>query len=400
MSDTRIGPGAGMPLDLFPEGTQLARLGQEVCSPGDIDSNGVPDLVITAHRADLGGLNRGGIFVVLLNDDLSVKSYTELSARSGLEGVTINDNSMLGKGIAAVGDLDGDGVGDIIVSLNNPPVKLFVIFLNADGSAKNVVSISGALPSGYNPVGADDGFGMGMGGLGDLDGDGVTEVAVGAPLAEPAGFHLLFMNADGSVKDDVFVSAPVGVKPTDTFGSTITRMGDMDGDGVTELAVGSPKDDTGGRLIGAVFIVSLDKEAGWAKKWAHKITGGRDGVDLVGKKGRFSRVVGTGDLNADGVPDLWVGASFAPGGGEGHMLMLNADGTVQSAAKVSSAAGELTSALSEGDLFAHSGALVGRMNDGAIVIAVGSIGESTGGTNTGSIYMLKRESHPALVLVA
>ena len=100
-------------------------------------------------------------------------------------------------------------------------------------------------------------------------------------------------------------------------------------------------------------------------------------------------------MNADGVPDLWVGASFAPGGGEGHMLLLNANGTVASSSKVSSApGGRLSFKTFPGNFFAHSGTLLGQLNNGTVVIAVGAIGDKNGGDKTGSVYMLKRKWRP------
>ena len=105
-----------------------------------------------------------------------MKSYTELSSRSGLEGVTIHDGGMLGWGVAALGDLDGDKV---VVSLHEP-LSLLVVLLNSDGSTKHVVwNTPQTLSSRRHPVGGNDYFGMGVEGLGDLDGDGVNDVAVG-----------------------------------------------------------------------------------------------------------------------------------------------------------------------------------------------------------------------------
>jgi hypothetical protein len=101
--------------------------------------------------------------------------------------------------------------------------------------------------------------------LGDLDGDGVTDLAVGAITDDTVGtdnteggaVHVLLLNADGSVKDSVKIASglnggPVLNNDDDNFGNSITSLGDLDGDGVTDLAVGAAGDDTGGDHRGSV----------------------------------------------------------------------------------------------------------------------------------------------------
>ena len=105
-------------------------------------------------------------------------------------------------------------------------------------------------------------------GLGDLDGDGVEDLAVGAG-GDDDGAHdtgavwLLFLDPNGGVKShakisDVAPGAAPALASGDNFGRGVTALEDLDGDGVIELAVGSRLDDDGARSTGATWIFFLD----------------------------------------------------------------------------------------------------------------------------------------------
>jgi Ca2+-binding RTX toxin-like protein len=110
-------------------------------------------------------------------------------------------------------------------------------------------------------------FGWSVSPLGDLDGDGVPELAVGAGGDNDGGPYTgavwtLFLRANGTVKAEQKISATNGnfrgrLHRRDGFGSSVSPLGDLDGDGVPELAVGAPGDDDGGTSNGAVWILFM-----------------------------------------------------------------------------------------------------------------------------------------------
>ena len=121
--------------------------------------------------------------------------------------------------------------------------------------------------------------------LGDLDGDGVTDLAVGAHLDDTGGsdrgaVHVLLMNSDGTVKSSQKIAHDVGGGPTlangDRFGRSVSSLGDLDGDGVSDLAVGARGDDTGGSGRGAVHVLLMNSDgtAKSSQKIAHDVGGG------------------------------------------------------------------------------------------------------------------------------
>ncbi len=114
---------------------------------------------------------------------------------------------------------------------------------------------------------ADDLFGFSVAALGDLDGDGIEDLAVGAPSDDDGGFDqgavwILFLNANGTVSSEQKISATAGcfggvLVGGDLFGSSVAALGDLDGDGIEDLAVGAIWDDDGGTNQGAVWILFL-----------------------------------------------------------------------------------------------------------------------------------------------
>ena len=114
----------------------------------------------------------------------------------------------------------------------------------------------------------DDQFGRSVAGLGDLDGDGIQDIAVGAFRDDDGGpvrgaVWVLFLNADGTVKSHQKISDTAGgftgtLDDFDRFGGSVALLGDLDGDGIQDIAVGASGDDDGGPGRGAVWVLFLD----------------------------------------------------------------------------------------------------------------------------------------------
>ena len=229
------------------------------------------------------------MYILLLNADGTAKSTTKIAHQTG-GGPTLADDDRFGSSLASVGDLDGDGIGDLAVGAwgddtgGNYRGAVHVLFLNADGTAASTTKI--AHQTGGGPTLADDDrFGSSVASLGDLDGDGIGDLAVGAWGDDTGGsyrgaVHVLFLNADGTAASTTNIAHQTGGGPTladfDRFGSSVASVGDLDGDGIGDLAVGAIHDDTGGSGRGTVHVLFLnaDGTAASTTNIAHQTGGG------------------------------------------------------------------------------------------------------------------------------
>jgi hypothetical protein len=248
--------------------------GGSVASLGDFDGDGVTDLAVGAYSDNTGGYNRGAVHVLFMNANGTVKSRQKI-AHNTSGGPALANDDHFGTGVASLGDLDGDGVTDLAVGSRgndtggNARGAVYVLLMNANGTVKSLQKI--AHNTGGGPALADgDVFGGSVASLGDVDGDGVTDLAVGAYSDNTGGYnrgavHVLFMNANGTVRSRQKIAHNTNGGPTlvndDHFGTGVASLGDLDGDGVADIAVGSRGNDTGGNARGAVYVLFMNAAA-------------------------------------------------------------------------------------------------------------------------------------------
>jgi hypothetical protein len=316
-------------------GFQPSGFGQGLAFIGDVDGDGVEDLAVGAPGDDSMGSDHGAVRILFLNDDGSLRAHSKISERNGLTA-SLNDDAQFGSSVTSMGDLDGDGVADLLVGAPGWKYEtggLWLLFLDRRGQATRSVEVGGNLEA--QPLGLSQGFRIGTSSccLGDLDGDGSLETAVGQ---EPAYQYerewgrsvlILSIRPDGHVvRAQAIRDRQDGFSEDSSWlGRALARVPDLDQDGVPELAIGDPSDPDGGLTRGAVWIVWLNSDASIKKK--QKISAWAGGFEGLLKDASFfgSALISPGDLDGDGAPELVVGSE-----GGAWTLYLNADGTVDS----------------------------------------------------------------------
>ncbi|MEQ1892584.1 MAG: PKD domain-containing protein [Planctomycetota bacterium] len=389
------------------------QFGRAIVNLGDLDGDGVTDLLVSAHTDDDGGIDQGAVYVLFMEANGFVKSWQKISDTEGGFADQLDPGDQFGRAAANVGDLDGDGVVDVVVSSNYDDDggankgAVYVLFLNADGTVKSWQKISqlvGGLPF---TLKIHDEFGRSITPLGDMNGDGTCDIVVGTPEDDDGGtntgaLHVLFLNTDGTVQSYRRISRSTDglkLKPGDWFGHCTTNIGDFDHDGVTDLAVGSVLDDDGGVNQGSLWLLMLNANGSVKQSFEiNELYGNFTALDEVDQFG--TSVANIGDLDGDGVTDLAVGAvKDDDGGREGnadadvgavYVLFLNENATVKSFVKLGDISGNLPFHLDEYDWFGSSLArLGGAPNDGLWNLAIGCRNDDDSGPNRGSLYLVQ-----------
>ena len=212
----------GVLLYTFTGNEMAERLGESVSSAGDVNNDGFDDLIVGARLNDAGGKNAGRAYV--FSGQTGDKIYT-------FTGEAVGD--WFGISVSGAGDVNNDGFDDLIVG---------AIFNDAGGFDAGRAYIysgqSGALLYTFTGEAAQDGFGVGVSGAGDVNNDGFDDLIVGA-------FHNSTGGASAgrayvySGKSGALLYTFTGEGPQDWFGNSVSGAGDVNNDGSDDLIVGS-----------------------------------------------------------------------------------------------------------------------------------------------------------------
>jgi hypothetical protein len=301
--------------------------GSSVAGIGDLDGDGIEDLVVGANGDDTGGAERGAVYVLFMNSNGTVQSYQKIASGIGGFG-SLADIDHFGIAVAGIGDLDGDSLEDLVVGAYGDDTggtyrgAAYVLFLNSNGTVKAHQKIASGT-GGFGSLVDIDQFGYAVAGVGDLDGDGVEDIAVGVSEEDTGGtgrgaVYVLFLNIDGTVKGQQKIASGTGgfgnLTNGDHFGNTVAGVGDLDDDGVEDLIVAAPYDDTEGTNRGAVYVLFLNSDG--TVKAHQKIASSTGGLGTLTNDDTFGvGAVSVGDLDGDGFEDLAVGANGDDTGG-------------------------------------------------------------------------------------
>jgi len=271
----------GLNLYSFGGEGQENHFGASLANAGDIDGDGVSDILIGAPSyASFSPVFRIG----------KVYVYSGKTGALLRTGMGENEYDAFGGRCDGGKDLDGDGVSDQVFHADPGLFSQGKVYAFSGKDGHLLFSRTGS--NGY-----DLGFGLSL--ISDLSGDARPEILAGAPgfPGDRSGLGAVFIysGADGGLIDTL-----VGEFANDYFGASVARLGDVSGDLVEDFAVGAIYFDGGYTDRGAVYLYS-----GRTRKLLYRFVG----VDESSFAGLGVSLSFAGDVNADGFYDLIAGAS-------------------------------------------------------------------------------------------
>lgn len=325
---TTIPAGGGFEIDGV---AATDRLGVAVSGVGDVTGDGLDDVAVAANQADNNGYNSGSAWVVPGRASAGVVSLAlPGSALLRIDGGSVS--AQLGWEISRAGDVNGDGRPDLVVGstqARNGGVVTgagYVVF----GGATGTLDVATLGTRGITLAGTTlgDVAGWSVADAGDVNRDGRADVLISATNADPYGrtnvgsVFLLFGRASGGAVDfDALGDDGIRINgaPGDvSLGWSVARAGDVDGDGVEDMIMGTPNRDTiGGVDSGRAYVVFGRARPGTIDL----ATLGDDGIVIDGgvRYGHAGYAVSPlGDFDGDGLVDLLVSANNTRYNGRGN----------------------------------------------------------------------------------
>ncbi|MGF2040133.1 MAG: beta strand repeat-containing protein [Nostoc sp. CmiVER01] len=405
-------------------------LGNSVSNAGDINNDGIDDLIIGAELASPNGNSLAGqSYVVFGGGNLGSSGILNLSDLNGTNGFLINgiakyDTS--GNSVSNAGDINNDGIDDLIIGArgaspngNSLAGQSYIVFGGGNLGSSGILNLSNLNgTNGFliNGIAERDHSGTSVSNAGDINNDGIDDLIIGTDSASPNGkagagqSYIVFggrnlgssgiLNLSDLNGTNGFLIN--GIAAFDYSGISVSNAGDINNDGIDDLIIGGYNASPNGKArAGQSYIVFGGRNLGSGGSLNLSELNGTNGFLINGIAERDNSgypVSNAGDINNDGIDDLIIGAGTAsPNGinkaGQSYIVFggrnLGSGGSLN-LSDLNGTNGFLINGIAAGNLLGNSVSNAGDINnDGIDDVIIGAPTASPNGNSyAGQSYVV------------
>ncbi|MEH1993420.1 beta strand repeat-containing protein [Nostoc sp.] len=408
--------------------------GTSVSNAGDINNDGIDDLIIGADSASPNGKSQAGqSYVVFGRRNVGSGGILNLSDLNGTNGFIINGiaaGDFSGSSVSNAGDINNDGIDDLIIGArgasanggsNSDAGQSYVVFGGTNfgsGGTLNLSDLNGTNGFFINGIAAFDGLGTSVSNAGDINNDGIDDLIIGAQYASPNG-----SNSDVGQSYVVFGGTNFGSGGTlnlsdlngtngfiingiaagDFSGSSVSNAGDINNDGIDDLIIGARGASPNGSNsdAGQSYVVFGGTNLGSGGTLNLSDLNGINGFKINGiavNDDSDWSLSNAGDINNDSIDDLIIGVrSASPNGkkfsGQSYVVFggtnLGSGGTLN-LSDLNGTNGFLINGIAADDGSGWSVSNAGDINnDGIDDLIIGTpVADSNGNSDAGQSYVV------------
>ena len=317
--------------------------GASVSTAGDVNGDGFDDVIVGAPRANPATMSSNGSSYLVFGKATGFNAEIALSGLDGsngsrLDGGRAGDNGVgSGSPVSNAGDINGDGLDDLIIGApsfgsDHPLGISYVVFgkTSSFGATFALSTLDGESGFFIGPGGAHSEFSSTVSNVGDFNGDGFDEIIIGSPVSgpevSPGSFIVAYGKASGFAPYDGNEGFAVSAEKFNTLGNSVSGAGDINGDGFDDVIVSSKNFyDSSSSYVIFGGMGFNGNLSSLDGTNGFRLIGGVSPIDFWGVS-----VSDAGDINGDGYDDLITGSYVVFGKASGFTARLdisNVDGS-------------------------------------------------------------------------